>query len=211
LIGHHKEAMNKSRLEAFSDGIFAVVITLLVLDIKLAPDVSYEMLPSALHALLPKLLSYVLSFSVVGVYWAFHHFSLSQLRRVDGTLVFLNLLLMLLVTFMPFPTILLGEYPMTPIPLVIYGASLVASNLIGFIWVVHLHRHPELLAKPPAKSYLAKQLPIYLLVNIPYVAAMIIAFFLPVASYGIYIAVLIGVARYVWKQSTRLSANGPTS
>jgi len=203
--------MNKSRLEAFSDGIFAVVITLLVLDIKLPPDVSYENLPSALHALLPKVLSYVLSFSVVGVYWAFHHVSLSRLRRVDGTLVFLNLLLMLLVTFMPFPTILLGEYPMTPIPLVIYGASLVASNLIGFIWVVHLHRHPELLAKSPAKSYLANQLPIYLFVNIPYVAAMIVAFFLPVASYAIYIAVLIGVGRYIWKQSSRLSANEPTS
>jgi uncharacterized membrane protein len=203
--------MNKSRLEAFSDGIFAVVITLLVLDIKLPPDISYENLPSALYALLPKVLSYVLSFSVVGVYWAFHHFSLSQLRRVDGTLVFLNLLLMLLVTFMPFPTILLGEYPMTSIPLVIYGATLVASNLIGFTWVVHLHRHPELLARVPARNYIANQLPIYLLVNIPYVAAMIIAFFLPVASYGIYIAVLIGVARYIWKQSSRLSANEPAS
>jgi hypothetical protein len=106
---------------------------------------------------------------------------------------------------------LLGEYPLTAIPLVIYGSSLVASNLIGFIWVVHLHRHPELLAKPPTESYLAKQIPIYLLVNIPYVAAMIISFFLPLASYAIYIAVLLGVAGYIWKQSTRLSANGPTS
>lgn len=203
--------MNKSRLEAFSDGIFAVVITLLVLDIKLAPDISYERLPSALYTLLPKVLSYVLSFSVVGIYWAFHHLSLSQLRRIDGTLIFLNLLLMLLVTFMPFPTILLGEYPMTTIPLLIYGASLVASNLIGFIWVVHLHRHPELLAKPPVKDYLANQLPIYLFVNVPYVVAMIIAFFLPLASYGIYIAVLIGVARYVWQQSTRLSTHGTSS
>ena len=203
--------MDKSRLEAFSDGIFAVVITLLVLDIKLPPGISYDKLPSALYDLLPKVLSYVLSFSVVGVYWAFHHFSLSQLRRVDGTLVFLNLLLMLLVTFMPFPTILLGEYPMTAIPLVIYGASLVTSNLIGFVWVVHIHRHPELLAKAPARNYIANQLPIYFFVNVPYVAAMIIAFFLPIASYGIYIAVLIGVARYIWKQTTRLSANGATS
>jgi uncharacterized membrane protein len=199
--------MNKSRLEAFSDGIFAVVITLLVLDIKLPPDVSYDQLPSALHALLPKVLSYLLSFAVVGIYWAFHHFSLSRLRRVDGTIVFLNLMLMLLVTFMPFPTILLGEYPLTAVPLLIYGASLVASNLIAFVWVVHLHRHPELLAHVPPKNYLASQFPIYLLVNVPYVVAMVLAFFVPIASYVIYIAVLIGVALYVWKQSSRPPVN----
>jgi uncharacterized membrane protein len=115
---------------------------------------------------------------------------------------------MLLVTFMPFPTILLGEYPLPPIPLLIYGASLVASNLIGFVWVVHLHHHPELLGQAPPKNYMASQIPIYLLVNVPYVAAMALAFFAPIASYAVYIAVLISVAFYVWKQSSRLPANG---
>jgi hypothetical protein len=77
---------------------------------------------------------------------------------MNGTLVYRNLLLMLLVTFMPFPTVLLREYSMTSIPLWGYGASLVASNLIGFIWVVHLHRSrsQNLRRKTPGQ-----QIPIY--------------------------------------------------
>jgi uncharacterized membrane protein len=197
--------MNKNRLEAFSDGVFAVAITLLVLDIRLPPEIGYAHLAAALHDLVPKVLSYVLSFFVVGIYWAFHHFSLHRLKKIDGTILFLNLLVLLLVTFMPFPTILLGEFPFTPIPLVIYGACLLASNLIGFLWAVHIDRRPDLLHDEHRRDYLKNQLPLYLGVNLPYVAAIILAFFAPAISYAIYIIVLAGVGYFVWKQTSAIA------
>jgi uncharacterized membrane protein len=201
--------MNKSRLEAFSDGIFAVAITLLVLDIRPPADIAYAGLGAALQALLPKIFSYLLSFFVVGIYWAFHHLALHRLKRIDGTILFLNLLVLLLVTFMPFPTMLLGEFPFTAIPLVIYGACLIASNFIAFLWLLHLHRHPGLLIDEFGQGYLAKQWLVYLAVNAPYVAAMILAFFAPLVSYAIYIIVLIGIGAFVWRQTSAAGSLTP--
>ena len=198
--------MNKNRLEAFSDGIFAVAITLLVLDIRPPSDIDYAHLGPALWALGPKLFSYLLSFFVVGIYWSFHHLSLHRLKRIDGTVLFLNLLVLLLVTFMPFPTLLLGEFPFTAIPLAIYGACLIAANFIGFLWLLHVDRHPDLLTGDHGKDYLKKQYPIYVAVNLPYLAAILLAFFAPWLSYAIYIVVLAGVGAFVWRATSAAGA-----
>jgi uncharacterized membrane protein len=202
--------MGKNRLEALSDGVFAVAITLLVLDIRLPADVAYDHLAAALVSLAPRILSYLLSFFVVGVYWAYHHFALARLQRIDGTILFLNLLVLLLVTFMPFPTILLGEYPFTAIPLVIYGATLVASNFIGFLWVLHLHRRPELMSPDHRGDFLVSQVPIYLLVNIPYLAAMALAFYAPAVSYGIFFVVLTFAGVGIGRQTSRAARAAAT-
>jgi len=195
--------MEKNRLEALSDGVFAVAITLLVLDIRLPSGVAYAGLGAALLQLAPKILSYLLSFIVVGIYWGFHHSALARLRRIDGTVVFLNLMLLLLVTFMPFPTILMGEYPFTTIPLAIYGGCLIAANFIGFLSVVHLHRRPELLRPELVDDFLRGQWPIYLIVNSIYVAGFGLAFYSPTASYAVFFAVLVGVGFNLCKQFSR--------
>jgi len=194
--------LNKNRLEAFSDGIFAVAITLLVLDIRPPPDIAYAQLGAALWALGPKLFSYLLSFFVVGIYWSFHHLSLHRLKRIDGTILFLNLLVLLLVTFMPFPTLLLGEFPFTALPLAIYGACLMAANFVGFLWLLHVDRHPDLLTDGHGAGYLKNQFPLYVAVNLPYLVAMILAFFTPWISYAIYIVVLAGVGAFVWRATS---------
>ncbi len=202
--------MNKYRLEALSDGVFAVAITLLVLDIRLPPGVAYENLGGALLQLAPKILSYLLSFIVVGIYWSFHHAALARLRRIDGTVVFLNLMLLLLVTFMPFPTFLMGEFPFTALPLAIYGTCLIAANLIGFVSVLHLHWRPDLMHPGVAENFLASQIPIYVVVNLLYIAGIALAFYSPALSYGVFFAVLIGVGFNICREISRAGLRAGT-
>ena len=108
----HPVGLSTSRIEAFSDGVFAIVITLLVIDLKvpqIAGDISVE-LGSRLFDLWPKLLSYLLSFVIVGVYWVAHHHVFHYICRVDRIALWLNLFFLMSVAFVPFPTALLGEY-----------------------------------------------------------------------------------------------------
>ncbi|HVH88264.1 MAG TPA: TMEM175 family protein [Terriglobales bacterium] len=126
--------MNKSRLEAFSDGVFAIVITLLILDIHVPAQSSLTI--QALRPLLPHIASFVLSFIIVGVYWVAHHHMLHFVRQVDRKLLWLNLLLLLCVVFIPFPASLLGTGFANPLVVQLYGGTLIATNLAGlFFWL----------------------------------------------------------------------------
>src|SRR5262245_64949041 len=98
--------MNKTRLEAFSDGVFAIVITLLIRNVHV-PD-GYTLTLQSLRPLLPPLGTFVLSFIIVGVYWIAHHHMLHFVVEVNRRMLWLNLLLLLCVVFIPFPTSLLG-------------------------------------------------------------------------------------------------------
>ena len=126
-------ALDTSRTEAFSDGVFAVAITLLVLNLQvpqLAASVLSKELVPRLFALWPKLLIYVLSFVVVGIYWVGHHNTFHYIERTDRTLLWLNLLLLLCIVFIPFPTALIGQYPQQQISIIIYGGTLVVTGLV---------------------------------------------------------------------------------
>src|ERR1051326_109475 len=135
--------MKKNRLEAFSDGVFAIVITLLILNIKL-PQVQYDNLTDGLIAMLPNIGVYVLSFLLIGMYWVFHHYTFSFMKEADGVLLWLNIIFLLFISFIPFPTSLMGEYPFKTIPMVIYGANLLLANIIGFISLIYLNRTRQL-------------------------------------------------------------------
>lgn len=183
--------MNVARLEAFSDGVFAVAITLLVLDIKIPEHLPPTELTSHLVELLPRVGAYVLSFFVVGLYWSMHRMYLLGIRKADGTLVFLNLLMLLLVSFFPLPTSMLGSYPDSPTSLLVYGACLLATNLVAFLIVMHLDRHPEFLHKPDEKGYLRSRARIYMGVNLSYLLAILVAPYQPRVSYAMFLAVLV--------------------
>jgi len=99
--------MNKSRVEAFSDGVFAIAITLLVLTI--AEPARYQDLGHQLATRWPSLAAYVVSFAVIGIMWLNHHSLFSSFERIDRGLFYLNLLLLLTITFLPYPTGVLGE------------------------------------------------------------------------------------------------------
>ncbi len=106
--------LSTNRIEAFSDGVFAVAITLLVLNLQvpqIAASLVSKDLPQKLLDLGPKLLIFALSFIVVGIYWVAHHNTFHYIKHADRNLLWLNILLLLCIVFIPFPTELLGQYP----------------------------------------------------------------------------------------------------
>ncbi|HXC39141.1 MAG TPA: TMEM175 family protein [Burkholderiales bacterium] len=192
-------AMTKTRLEAFSDGVFAIVITLLILEIKL-PEVGYDELPHALIEALPRIAAYVMSFAIIGLYWITHHRSSELIVKVDGAILWLNLLLLLLVSFLPFPTALLGRYPYEPLPILIYGANLLACNAVGFGMLSYVLHHRHLVEPGHGMERLRKQYPSYIIVNSAYLLAVILASYAPVASYAILaltlVALIVRIVKY---------------
>ncbi|HQV69965.1 MAG TPA: TMEM175 family protein [Thermoflexales bacterium] len=182
--------MNKQRLEAFTDGVFAIVITLLILDIKI-PDVAYESLGAALIKLTPQIANYVLSFFVVGLYWVANHSISRNIKQVDGTLILITLIWLLFVSTMPFPTSLLGKYPLQPIPIVAYGVNLIGANLTGFVVTFYLYKHPELCHTAITSGMVHQVLPVYVIANGLYLIGIVLAGILPWVSYAIFGGVLI--------------------
>ena len=181
--------MNKQRLEAFSDGVYAIVITLLILDFRI-PDVHAAALGTALVAMLPQVGTYVLSFFVVGLYWLAHHRAANQIRLIDGTFIWLNLVWLLFVSVMPFPTSLLGRYPLQPIPIAIYGIDLIMANVTGFIITLYMRKHPELCVSPVSAEAVRALIPVYAVTNGIYAVAIALGWILPWASYVLYALVL---------------------
>jgi len=122
--------LSKSRVEALTDGIFAVAMTLLILDVKV-PLVSHtEDLPRELLALWPRLVSYAISFVMLGIYWVGHHNQFHLIRRTNRTLLWINILFMMTICFVPFSAALLSAYATQPLALAVYGVNLVTIGLI---------------------------------------------------------------------------------
>jgi TMEM175 potassium channel family protein len=134
-LAHH---IRTARMEAFSDGVFAIAITLLVLELGV-PDGSADDLLGAVLAQWPSFLAYVVSFATIGAVWLSHTAITEHLDRVDATFVRLNLLLLLVVSFIPFPTRLLAEHIAEQnaerVATALYGLTLLlASVLIAVLW-----------------------------------------------------------------------------
>jgi uncharacterized membrane protein len=122
--------LSTNRLVAFSDGVFAVAITLLVLNLQVPQITSVSELVPRLGELWPKLLSYALSFVIVGIYWVAHHNTFHYIQRSDRNLLWLNILLLMCIVFLPFPTALLGQYPEQRVSVIIYAGTLVITGLV---------------------------------------------------------------------------------
>jgi uncharacterized membrane protein len=152
------------RIEAFSDGVFAIIVTLLVLDLKV-PELGANLdnpaqLGHELLTLLPKLLSWLISFIIVAKFWLNHHHILGLARHADYGMVWLNSLFLMFQSFVPFPTALMGEYPGNPLAVSLFGLVMAFNTLL----FIALHRYilrnlikPELAALQPehiiAKSF----------------------------------------------------------
>ena len=129
--------LGKERISAFSDGVFAIAVTLLVLDIRV-PDpatTTAGQLPGRLLHLWPELFSYALSFVIIGVYWVAHHLMLHPLKRADRTLLWINNLFLMCVAFIPFTAGLLGQFRHDRTAVAVYGLSLVLTSLsLQLLW-----------------------------------------------------------------------------
>jgi uncharacterized membrane protein len=121
------------RIVTFSDGVFAIAITLLVLNIEtpeIPANLVAEELPGRLLDLWPKFLSYVISFLVILTYWIVHHSIFSAIKGYDRKLIWLNSLFLMCVAFLPFPASLFGEYGEQPLVVAIYAGSLAITRLL---------------------------------------------------------------------------------
>jgi len=125
-----------NRLEALTDGVFAIVMTLLVLELSIPeiaqPSLQVE-LPRRLLELWPKLYSYVLSFLVLGILWTLHHRSFHSIKRSDNALVWLNIVFLMFVALIPFSTSLIGNYGTEQLSIVIYASNVLLALVMRLI------------------------------------------------------------------------------
>ncbi len=132
--------MDKGRLEAFSDGVLAIVITIMVLELS-APA---EPTLAALKELIPTFLSYVLSFIFIGIYWNNHHHLFQAVEQVDGRILWANLHLLLWLSLVPFVTAWMGETEFAAWPVALYGLNLLLSAIAYYLLVrTLLARHGQ--------------------------------------------------------------------
>ena len=121
--------MNKERLTAFSDGVIAIIITIMVLELQPPSRTDWP----ALLAMLPTFLSYVLSFTYVAIYWNNHHHMLHTVRRVNGAILWANMNLLFWLSLTPFVTAWLGRNYRAPLPTAVYGVVLLLAAIAYFI------------------------------------------------------------------------------
>jgi uncharacterized membrane protein len=121
--------MSKGRLEAFSDGVIAIVLTIMVLELKEPAGAALADLGPSV----PTLLAYLLSFVYVGIYWTNHHHMLHAAQRVDGRILWANLHLLFWLSLVPFTTQWVGEHPSAPVPVALYGGVLLAAGCAYFV------------------------------------------------------------------------------
>ena len=124
---------DRDRIVNLSDGVFAIALTLLVLDIRvpnIPENVVGSELPGVLLSLWPKYLGYVLSFVVISTFWIIHHSIFRPIRAYDRNLLYINFLFLMFVAFVPFPTSLLGEYGNHQLPVAVYAATLAVGRLL---------------------------------------------------------------------------------
>ena len=158
--------MNKGRLEAFSDGVIAIIITIMVLELKVPHTASLD----ALLPLWPVFLSYTLSFVYLGIYWNNHHHMLHATRQISGNVLWANLHLLFWLSLVPFVTGWMGENEFAPVPTAIYGVVLLMAALAYWILLQTILRAEgpdSLLRTAVGSDWKGKLSPILYVIAIP--------------------------------------------
>ncbi len=174
--------MQKSRMEAFSDGVLAIIITIMVLDLKVPQGTHL----SALIPVLPVFLNYLLSFIYVGIYWNNHHHLLHSTKYVSGGILWANLHLLFWLSLFPFTTAWVGVNRLAPTPVAVYGFVLLMAAIAYYIlqWsIIARQGHDSLLRKALGNDWKGKLSPVC------YVAAIPLAFINRYLASGLYIFV----------------------
>jgi len=147
--------MSKGRLEAFSDGVIAILITIMVLELKVPRGADW----AALHSVIPLFLSYLLSFVFLGIYWNNHHHLLQAIKQVDGRVLWANLHLLFWLSLIPFVTGWLGETHLAAVPTALYGVVLLLAAVAYFILtraLIALHGRDSTLAMAVGRDFKGK-------------------------------------------------------
>jgi uncharacterized membrane protein len=150
------ELPGNARVQALSDGVFAFAMTLLVLGLEIPkpPGIAPSQLPHYVIGQWPSFLAWIISFLVIGSFWMAHHRLFSSLGSHDDGFVWLNLLVLLSVAFMPFPTSLIGQYSDSQFAVVFYACSLLLAACLMMLLQIYIARHQNLLHDPTSAAAL---------------------------------------------------------
>jgi uncharacterized membrane protein len=179
----------KNRLEALSDGVFAIVMTILVLEISVPLITGTSANMELLHRLLemwPKFLAYGVSFLVLGVIWINHHLMFHHIRRADNKLVWINIIMLMFVALVPFSTSLLGGYGQTQTAVVAYGANILLCLIMGFILWAYATGEYRLVDSDIDPNLVKRTKAMFFVSSLFFLLAMGISFISPIASFCIY-------------------------
>ena len=174
--------MPKERLAAFSDGVIAIIITIMVLELKIPHGTDW----SVLAGLLSVFLSYVLSFVYIAIYWNNHHHLLHTVERVDGGILWANMHLLFWLSLIPFATGWMGENHFAHLPTALYGFALLMPAIAYYILqlaIIRNHGDDGHLRRALGSDFKGKVSPIL------YLIAIVLAFFVPWISHAIYVLV----------------------
>ncbi len=176
--------MTKNRLEAFSDGVIAIIITIMVLELKVPHGAEF----SDLSSMIPVFFSYILSFIYVGIYWNNHHHLFHAVQKVTGPIMWANLHLLFWMSITPFVTAWAGENHFAPIPVALYGVILFMTAIAYFILtlvIISDHGKDSAIALAFGNDVKGKISLVF------YFIAVILAFWLPLVSCSLYILVAV--------------------
>jgi uncharacterized membrane protein len=175
--------MEKGRLEAFSDGVIAIIITIMVLELKVPHGDTWQALDSDLMS---KFASYVMSFVYVGIYWNNHHHLLKSAERVSGRILWMNLLLLFWLSLVPFAAAWTGESKFAAAPTAVYGIVLLLSAISYWLLqkaIIAEHGHDSLLARALGRDLKGNLSPFV------YLTAIGLSFWCPIVSNLLYLFV----------------------
>jgi uncharacterized membrane protein len=176
--------MHKTRLEAFSDGVIAVALTIMVLDMKVPHENDFE----ALIPVLPVFVCYVLSFIMVGIYWNNHHHMLHAAQHVNGPILWANLHLLFWLTLIPFVTGWMGENHFAPAPVALFGGILLMAAIAYYILaraLILYHGSDSTLARALGRDFKGR------ISIVIYVVAIALSFVSAWVSVGLYVLVAV--------------------
>jgi uncharacterized membrane protein len=197
-----------ARLEAFSDGVFAIAVTLLILEIHVPARQHAETLGHELLRIWPSYLGYLTSFLTIGVMWINHHYVFELIARVDRTMLLLNTLLLMLIAFVPFPTAVLAEFIETGgarSAAVLYGATLTLTAMTYFAWWRYASAGRRLIGDEVPDEVVDDITRAYTPGTLLYAGAALLAFLQPWVSAAAYLAIAVFYALPLAQWRTRLA------
>ena len=214
MVAPHDEGfLPLHRIEALTDGIFAVAMTLLVIELKLPEHGSIESaeaLSNALVALLPKAFSWLLGFFVLALFWVGHHRVFAYVRHADATLVVLNLIELAAVSLMPFSSALSGEFSNAYVAHLVFSINMIVLSITALLVLRYVQRHPELGTSMPLGRYRGARLRIGGVILISIVAAAL-GTVMPIPSMGNMAFMLMAVISPLSHRLERAAPRAPVS
>jgi len=184
----HMEEKGTARLEAFSDGVFAIAITLLILETKVpgSEELKHTSLPQYLFDQWPKYFAFVFSFLVLGIYWTNHHYLFKLYKRTDHWFNLLNVFFLMTISFLPFPSAVFGEYVHEPEQ---FAASVrfysLGIALPAFVWLLswlYASHNKRIIDTKLSNTFIRHLTRQFIISNIIYVSAIVLSFSYPRTS-----------------------------